>query len=357
MRPVLVIGSTGFLGVALARTLRDARQSAVLAARRPHESPAAAGLERATKLVLDLRDATALERVLLLLRPRAVVLAAALARVDLCERDPVEAREVNELAPARAAALCARHGVRLVHVSTDLVFGGHAPAPGGFRPEDPPAPCSAYGGTKAAGERAVLAAHPGALVARLPLLCGESFGRGLGAGDSLLAALSRGERPRLFHDEWRTPLDVADAARALVELATRTWPACCTWPGPSACHASSWPSACSRRTASTRIGSTARRAPRRACPSDRGTARSTRDAPSRSCRGSPRRGCADGAEARLRGRAALTPCAATVEVGAPWSCPHATRPPSSRATSTASGRPPAASLPVRGRTASAPSRS
>jgi dTDP-4-dehydrorhamnose reductase len=218
MRPVLVIGSTGFLGVALARTLRDARQSAVLAARRPHESPAAAGLERATKLVLDLRDATALERVLLLLRPRAVVLAAALARVDLCERDPVEAREVNELAPARAAALCARHGVRLVHVSTDLVFGGHAPAPGGFRPEDPPAPCSAYGGTKAAGERAVLAAHPGALVARLPLLCGESFGRGLGAGDSLLAALSRGERPRLFHDEWRTPLDVADAARALVEL-------------------------------------------------------------------------------------------------------------------------------------------
>lgn len=218
MRPVLLIGSTGFLGVALARTLRDARREAVLAARRPHALPEAAGLARGTRLVLDLRDTNALERVLLLVRPRAVIVAAALARVDACERDPAEARELNELAPARAAAACARLEIRFVHVSTDLVHGRQAPSPGGFREEDPPAPCSLYGETKAAGERAVLAAHPGALVARLPLLCGESFGRGLGATDSVLSALERGERPRLFLDEWRTPLDVADAARALVEL-------------------------------------------------------------------------------------------------------------------------------------------
>jgi dTDP-4-dehydrorhamnose reductase len=54
---------------------------------------------------------------------------------------------------------------------------------------------------------------------RLPLLYGDSFGRGRGASDSLLAAIARGERPTLFTDEWRTPLDVEDAARALVELA------------------------------------------------------------------------------------------------------------------------------------------
>jgi len=218
MRPVLLIGSTGFLGVALARTLRDARVEAVLAARRPHDLPEAAGLARSTRLVLDMRDTKALERVLLLLRPRALLCAAALARVDTCEREPAEARELNELAPARAAAACARLDIRFVHVSTDLVFGRHAPRAGGFREEDPPAPCSSYGATKAAGEQAVLAAHPGALVVRLPLLCGDSCGRGLGATDSVLSALERGERPRLFLDEWRTPLDVADAARALVEL-------------------------------------------------------------------------------------------------------------------------------------------
>ena len=31
--------------------------------------------------------------------------------------------------------------------------------------------------------------------------------------------MERGERPALFTDEWRTPLDVDDAAAALVELA------------------------------------------------------------------------------------------------------------------------------------------
>ncbi len=79
-------------------------------------------------------------------------------------------------------------------------------------------PVSRYGETKAAGERAVLETSPEALVVRLPLLYGDSGGRGLGATDALLAAVARGERPRLFEDEFRTPLDVDVAARALVEL-------------------------------------------------------------------------------------------------------------------------------------------
>jgi dTDP-4-dehydrorhamnose reductase len=53
---------------------------------------------------------------------------------------------------------------------------------------------------------------------RLPLLYGDSAGRGLGASDSLLAAVDRDERPPLFTDEFRTPLEVQNAARALLEL-------------------------------------------------------------------------------------------------------------------------------------------
>ena len=55
------------------------------------------------------------------------------------------------------------------------------------------------------------------------LLFGDSFDRALGASDSLLAALARGERPLLFEDEWRTPLDVTDAADALLELAANSF--------------------------------------------------------------------------------------------------------------------------------------
>ena len=68
----------------------------------------------------------------------------------------------------------------------------------------------------------MLDAYPGALVVRLPLLFGDSGGRGLGASDRVLDSVERGERPAMFTDEWRTPLDVVSAAAALVELAHGT---------------------------------------------------------------------------------------------------------------------------------------
>lgn len=218
MRPVLLIGSTGFLGLELARALRLAGQPAVLAARKPHAIPAGLGLEHATKLSLDATQTSALEQVIVLLRPRAIVMAAALARIADCDREPERARELNTEAPGRIAALCARYGVRLVHVSTDLVYGRQPPPTRGFREEDPAGPCSLYGETKLQGERAVLDAYADALVVRLPLLCGASHGRGLGASDSLLSDLSRKQSSQVFEDEYRTPLRVEDAAQALVEL-------------------------------------------------------------------------------------------------------------------------------------------
>jgi dTDP-4-dehydrorhamnose reductase len=148
--------------------------------------------------------------------------AAALARVDQCEREPALAERLNAELPAELARRTRGAGLRLVHVSTDLVFGATAPRVGGFREDDPPAPVHVYGRTKAAGEARVRAENPAALVVRLPLLHGDSAGRGLGASDQLLAALARGERPALFSDEWRAPLAVADAAEALLELAART---------------------------------------------------------------------------------------------------------------------------------------
>ncbi len=162
----------------------------------------------------------ALEQLLAAERPARVVLCAALARASDCDADPAAARRMNVELPARVGRWCARAGARLVHVSTDLVFGADGPpAAGGFREQDPVSPAHRYGRTKADGERALLESFPDALVVRLPLLFGDSGGRGLGASDSLLAALERGRQPTLFTDEWRTPLEVGCAARALVELA------------------------------------------------------------------------------------------------------------------------------------------
>ncbi|MFJ5775472.1 dTDP-4-dehydrorhamnose reductase [Streptomyces sp. NPDC093094] len=92
-------------------------------------------------------------------RPDLVVNCAAYTAVDDAESDEERALLVNAEGPRHIARACAATGARLLHVSTDYVFSGRArTAP---YPEDhPPAPRTAYGRTKLAGEQAVLAVLP-----------------------------------------------------------------------------------------------------------------------------------------------------------------------------------------------------
>ncbi|MEZ6015256.1 MAG: SDR family oxidoreductase [Planctomycetota bacterium] len=227
-RPTLITGATGFLGAhvvgaAVARAQREATFAdplgrLVVAAGREvllaprYTTPRDAAQWIPVDLLADLP--AFLARV----NPSEVIHCAALSRAKDCQEDPALAQRVNAQLAGEVAAWCHGHGARLIHVSTDLVFGAEDAPRGGLAEGAAPAPISVYGASKLAGERAVLAACPGALVARLPLLYGDSAGRGLGASDALLAAVERDEVPPLFVDEFRTPLEVSNAARALVEL-------------------------------------------------------------------------------------------------------------------------------------------
>lgn len=228
---ILILGATGFLGPHVTRAAFASAQAGATFANPKGE--AVVGVGRATEWVprfttprdgpvyqaVDISSESALAGLLDTQKPRMVVNCAAMARVSACEQDRPGAERLNTGVPEQVAHWCEMHGSRLVHVSTDLVFGC-APAPrGGFTEACEPGPVSVYGHTKLAGERAVLAACPGALVVRLPLLYGNSGGRGLGASDSLLQAIDQGETPRLFIDEYRTPLEVENVGRVLVELA------------------------------------------------------------------------------------------------------------------------------------------
>lgn len=237
---LLILGASGFLGAHVLRVAQAARAAHIIAvARRPpkarlHGSSGAPAAEAAREervpgeslvaspvewLGLDARDSDALAASFARIRPTACILTAAMSRMGACEEDPAGAQEMNALVPEYVANLARAHSVRLIHVSTDLVFDGSPPRAKGYREGDEPAALSVYGRTKAEGEERVLRADPEAIVVRLPLLYGDSMGRGLGASDQLLEARARGQRPTLFTDEVRSPLDVGDAARALIELA------------------------------------------------------------------------------------------------------------------------------------------
>ena len=138
-----------------------------------------------------------------------------MSAADAVRQNPQEGWRVNVEGTAWLADWCREHDRRLVFTSTDLVFDG---ARGWYREDDAPGPILAYGRTKAAAEALVLEV-PRGLVARISLLFGPSrIGRG-SFFDRALAGLKAGQPQVFFEDEFRTPLDYATAALALIRLA------------------------------------------------------------------------------------------------------------------------------------------
>ena len=163
--------------------------------------------------LFDLHDEF-LEQRLAAVAPEVVIHSAALSAIPDCLRDPELADRVNHLATARLGDWCSRAGVRLIYVSTDMVFDGES-AP--YHEDSPAAPLSEYGRSKLRGEQAVL--KQGHLVARVALMVGPALGKSQSYYDQLLGNLRAGKAVSLFQDEWRGMISYADAAEGLMQLA------------------------------------------------------------------------------------------------------------------------------------------
>ncbi len=120
-----------------------------------------------------------------------------------CELDPDMAWRINVAGVENLVAASARCGVRLVHLSVDLVFSGAKE--GGYTEVDPTDPVTVYGKTMVAGERAVLQADPAACILRISLPMGLSLNGHAGAIDWIRSRFSKSRPATLYLDEVRTP--------------------------------------------------------------------------------------------------------------------------------------------------------
>jgi dTDP-4-dehydrorhamnose reductase len=212
---ILLTGASGLVGAAVARAAAR-RGHTVLGVTHAFTSALAGVTER---LTLDLTDLDALTTALLHHWPDAIINAAAVSEPAACEADPARAQTLNVALPARLAQLAHHLHVRLVHVSTEQVFGGDR-AP--YAADDPPAPLHLYGRQKLAGENAVHDAAPDlAVTVRAPLLNGDSPSGTRSLHERLFVAWAAGHAPRLYADEIRQVAHADNLADVLVELCER----------------------------------------------------------------------------------------------------------------------------------------
>jgi dTDP-4-dehydrorhamnose reductase len=151
--------------------------------------------------------------------PDMVINTAAYNLVDQAEDEPAAAFAVNALGVRLLARACAARRVKLVHISTDYVFGGDALRRTPYAEDDPPSPVSVYGASKLTGEYFVRAAAPGALIVRTCGLYGRAATRAKGNFVETMLRLGR-ERPalRVVDDQICTPSYTADVARGIGRL-------------------------------------------------------------------------------------------------------------------------------------------
>jgi dTDP-4-dehydrorhamnose reductase len=95
---------------------------------------------------------------------RWVIICAAIARIEACAQDPETAQRVNADNMVALAHALADRGSSVLYLSTNQVFDGRTPFIAGTAPTSP---MTAYGASKAAGERKLRELVPTAAILRL----------------------------------------------------------------------------------------------------------------------------------------------------------------------------------------------
>lgn len=135
-------------------------------------------------------------------QPTHVVHCAGVCDLDVCEDRPAWAHALN-VEGSRTVAEVFGSDCSIIYMSTDLVFSGEDPPPGGYTEDHPPDPISVAGKTFAQAEGEIQQC-PQHCIVRLGLPLGDSVSGEKGAIDWIESRFRRSLPVTLFYDEWRS---------------------------------------------------------------------------------------------------------------------------------------------------------
>ena len=200
---VLVTGANGQLGTDLCKVLHDFEVIPL------------------THKDIEIGDMGSVKRVFNKYRPDVIINTAAYVRVDDCETEQDKAFLVNALGARNVAVVAQGLGAKLIHISTDYVFGGEpGPHTAPYTEFDTPIPLSIYGKSKLVGENLARHLCTRYFIVRSSGLFGVAGASGKGGNfvETMLGLAKEREELMVVNDQVFSPTYTKDLAGKVAQL-------------------------------------------------------------------------------------------------------------------------------------------
>ena len=156
------------------------------------------------------------EKIITDIRPNIIINCAAYVNTEGAEYNQRVAFLANTYGPINLATICNKHGIKLVHISTDFVFDGEKNTP--YKEFDACRPINTYGSTKYYGEEGIRSILVNHVIVRTSWLYSE-FGNNFLT--KTLDVLRKGEKRFYVYDQIASPTYAMNLARFVLEFATK----------------------------------------------------------------------------------------------------------------------------------------
>ncbi len=210
MEKLLIVGGSGLLGGHLINHAKNELE--VMATYKGHPFK----VEGCKTIYMDITDGDQTNKTIIKEGPDLVILTAAQRNVDYCEKNQEEVYKINVEGARNVGLACKELGIKLIYLSTDLVFDG---AKDLYAEDDETNPINYYGRTKLDGEKEVQKACHDFAIARVSVLYDWNlFDHTFNFVSWVYNNLKQGKQLKLFTDQYRNATYIKSACKALLAI-------------------------------------------------------------------------------------------------------------------------------------------
>jgi dTDP-4-dehydrorhamnose reductase len=210
---ILLTGANGMLGSSLAEILSQSQHKTWATGKGECRLQPQLLHDHFKYISLDITQKDEVEQIMTLVKPDAIIHAAAMTQVDDCEQNKSISYSVNVDGTRNLLASAEEVNSRFCLISTDFVFSGES---GPYSENDPTGAVNYYGQTKELAEQLVISSRLNWSIARTVLLYGKADpSKRTNFIYWVKQNLEEGKQIKVVNDQIRTPTFIPDLANGI----------------------------------------------------------------------------------------------------------------------------------------------